>query len=59
MNIVKAIQWAANKSAGNGSGAEDVVSPDSTADESGLGPEDSVPASEIADEGVATAAPSE
>jgi aerobic carbon-monoxide dehydrogenase small subunit len=59
MNIVKAIQWAANKNAGNGSGAEDAISPDSTADESGLGPEDSVPASEIADEGVATAAPTE
>jgi carbon-monoxide dehydrogenase small subunit len=58
MNIVKAIQWAASKQAGNGHD-ESPVSPDSTADETGLGPEESVPASDIADEGIATAAPSE
>jgi carbon-monoxide dehydrogenase small subunit len=58
MNIVKAVQWAARKNAGSGDGDSTVVSPDSTADESGFGPEDSVPASEIAEEGVTTAAPS-
>jgi carbon-monoxide dehydrogenase small subunit len=58
MNIVKAIQWAARKHAGNGDGESTVISSDSTADESGFGPEDSVPASDIAEEGVATAAPS-
>jgi len=57
MNIVKAIQWAASKNAGNGDSASP-ISPDSTADESGFGPEDSVPASDVADEGVTTAAPS-
>jgi carbon-monoxide dehydrogenase small subunit len=59
MNIVKAIQWAAQKNAGNGDDQAPPISPDSTADESGLGPEDAVPADDIADEGVATAAPSE
>ena len=58
MNIVKAIQWAAHKNAGNGDDQAPPISPDSTADESGLGPEDSVPASDIAEEGVDTAAPS-
>jgi carbon-monoxide dehydrogenase small subunit len=58
MNIVKAIQWAAHKNAGNGDDQAPPISPDSTADESGLGPEESVPASDVADEGVTTAAPS-
>jgi aerobic carbon-monoxide dehydrogenase small subunit len=60
MNIVKAIRWAARKNAGNGDGdgGDQVISPDSTADETGFGPEDSVPASDIAEEGVSTAAPS-
>jgi carbon-monoxide dehydrogenase small subunit len=59
MNIVKAIQWAAHKNAGNGDDQAPPISPDSTADETGLGPEESVPASDIGGEGVATAAPSE
>src|SRR3954454_7479039 len=58
MHIVKATQWAAQKSAGNGDDQAPPISPDSTADETGFGPEDSVPASDIADEGVTTAAPS-